>query len=85
MTVLCKVDSKIQSLSDLDRLLCHLPDARKEELSNLILSFPSLFSDTPSQTHLIEHDIDMGDAEPIHQRQLESEVKYMLEHNIAEP
>lgn len=63
------------------------------QLSKLILSFPSLFSDTPSCTHLIEHDIDVGDAQPIRQRfcrvspekheQLESEVKYMLEHNIA--
>lgn len=84
-----------ESLNDLDRLLDHLPDNKKQELSNLILSFPVLFSDTPTQTHLLEHDIEVGDAEPIRQRfyrfsqekrtQLESEVNYMLENNIAEP
>lgn len=26
-----------------------------------------LFSDTPSHTHLIEHDMDLGDAQPIKQ------------------
>lgn len=54
-----------------------------------------LFSDIPTQTHLIEHDIDVGDAEPIQQRfyrvsaqkrtQLEEEVQYMLDNGLAEP
>lgn len=84
-----------ESLENLDTLLGDLSDVQKEELTSLILSFPALFSDTPSQTHLVVHDIDVGDAEPIRQRfyrvsqdkrvQLESEVKYMLEHNIAQP
>ncbi len=57
--------------------------------------FPSLFSDTPSCTHLIEHDIDVGDAEPIRQRfyrvsqdkqrHLEAEVKYLLDNGLAKP
>ena len=73
----------------------HLCDIKKKELSNLILSFLSLFSDSPSQTHLIGHDIDMGYIELICQKfyhvsqekhtHLESAVKYMLVHNIAEP
>ncbi len=60
-----------------------------------IKSYPSLFEDTPSCTHLIEHDIDVGDAQPIRQRfyrmspekreQLEAQVSYMLENKIAEP
>ena len=54
-----------------------------------------MFSDTPTRTTLIEHDIDIGDADPIHQRfyrvsseklrGLDVEVKYMLESKIAEP
>lgn len=76
-----------ESLGKLDKLLGHLPEARSKELCNLILSFPSLFLDTPSRTHLLEHDIEVGEAAPIHQRfyrfpqekcsQLEAEVKYV--------
>ncbi len=73
----------------------YLPETEKRELCNLISSFLSLFSDTPTRTHLTEHDTDVGEAELIRQRfyrvsqekhiQLESEMKYMLEHNIVEP
>lgn len=83
------------SLKKLDQLLGHLSKVRREQLKDLILSFPSLFSDTPSRTNLLEHDIDVGDSTPICQRfyrsspgkqeQLEKEVKYMLENNIAVP
>lgn len=58
-------------------------------------AYPALFSDTPSQTHLLEHDIDVGEAQPVKQRfyrvspdkreQLDREVQYMLDNNIAEP
>ncbi len=54
-----------------------------------------MFGDTLSRTHLIVHDIDVGDAEPIKQRfyrvnaerreYLDAEIKYMLENGIAEP
>lgn len=33
----------------------------------LIKSYSCLLGDTPSRTHLIEHDIDGGDAQPIKQ------------------
>ena len=61
---------------------------------SLINAYPSLFSDTPTQTDLIKHDIDIGDASSIRQRfyrlpfdkrtALETEVQYMLENGIAE-
>ena len=45
--------------------------------------------------HLLEHDIEVGEAKPIKQRfyrvsadkhkYLDAEIKYMLENNIAEP
>ncbi|KAK0145216.1 Retrovirus-related Pol polyprotein from transposon 412 [Merluccius polli] len=91
---LCRLKNS-ESLSKLDMLLDHLSGSRRLQSSKLILSFPSLFSDTPSRTHLIEHDIDIGDEKPIRQQfyrvsprkrdQLESEVRYMLEHGLAVP
>lgn len=44
-----------------------LSDSERQELNTLILSFPLLFSDIPSVTHLIEHDLDVGDAKPVQQ------------------
>lgn len=40
-----------ESLSKSDMLLDHLSESRRNQLIELIHSFPSLFSDTPSHTH----------------------------------
>lgn len=84
-----------ETLKRLDILVGHLDGAKRDELTILINSYLSLFSDAPTQTHLIKHDIDVGVAEPIKQRfyrmsddkrrQLEAEVEYMLDNGIAEP
>uniref|UniRef100_A0A8C1RHP2 Gypsy retrotransposon integrase-like protein 1 n=1 Tax=Cyprinus carpio TaxID=7962 RepID=A0A8C1RHP2_CYPCA len=84
-----------EKLSELDTLLGHLSKERALEVESLIFNFPALFSDTPSCTHLIQHDIDVGDTEPIRQRfyrvsfekqqHLETEVKYLLNNGLAEP
>ena len=84
-----------QTLDVLDSLLAHLPVDGWEEMVGLIQRFLGLFSDTPTRTNLMEHDIDIGDADPIRQRFyrvsseklrcLDAEVKYMLESKIAEP
>ncbi|XP_053294792.1 uncharacterized protein LOC128455141 [Pleuronectes platessa] len=84
-----------ETLQDLNILVGHLNVVKCDELIKLINSYLSLFSDTPTQTHLIEHDIDVGVAEPIKQRfyrvsdekrrQLDAEVQYMLDNDIAEP
>lgn len=84
-----------EKLAELNTLFGHLSGERASELSSLLSDFPSLFSDTPSCTHLIEHDIDVGDAEPIRQRfyrvsqdkqrHLEAEVKYLLDNGLAKP
>lgn len=76
-------------------LVDHLDSEKRDDLVALIRSYPVLFFDTLSKTHLIEHDIDIGDAKPIKQRfyrvsqekrlQLETEVQYMLDNGIAEP
>uniref|UniRef100_A0A096M9Z4 ribonuclease H n=1 Tax=Poecilia formosa TaxID=48698 RepID=A0A096M9Z4_POEFO len=84
-----------ETLDKLDTLLAHLPAGRAKQLAGLIGEFPCLFSDTPGRTHLIEHDVDVGDAKPIKQRfyrvnlekrkHLNAEVDYMLRTGIAEP
>lgn len=84
-----------EALGNLSVVLGHLDEDKRMQLINIIKSYPSLFSDTLSCTHLVEHDIDIGDAQPIKQHFyrlspdkkeiLESEVKYMLENRIAEP
>ena len=54
-----------------------------------------LFSDVPTQTDFLEHDIDVGGAESIWQRfyrvpiekkeSQNEEVQYLLDNNLAEP
>lgn len=84
-----------ESLRNLDGLLSHLDVSKRQQLVTLINRFPCLFGDTPTRTHMVEHDIDIGDSKPIKQRFyrvhpekcnfLDAEVNYMLENNIAEP
>ena len=57
-----------ESLNNLHALLGHLSESQQADLSEVIKSFPCLFGDTPTQTHVIEHNIDVGDAQPIRQR-----------------
>ena len=54
-----------ETLCKLDELLQHLPERERADLAELIKSFPCLFGDSPSQTHLIEHDIEVGETRPI--------------------
>ncbi len=84
-----------ETLRNLHILLDHLSESKQTDLTELIGSHPCLFGDAPTQTHLIEHDIDVGDAQPITQRfyrinpekrkYLEAEIQYLLDHGIAEP
>lgn len=84
-----------EALSNMPALLNHLEESQREQLINIIDSYPSLFSDTPSRTCLIEHDIDIGDSQPIRQgfyrmspekqEILHSEVQYMLNNGLAVP
>ena len=73
----------------------HLSDSQGEDLVRLLSSHLSLFSDTPTCTNLIEHDIEVGDALPVRQRaygmpvgkleRMKREVDYLLQHGLAEP
>ncbi len=87
--------NNLEYLNHLDSQLGYLLDTQHADLVKLLNSHLSLFSDTPSRTSLIEHDIDVGDAKPFKQRsyrlpmgkreRMEKEVEYMLAHRIAEP
>ncbi len=59
---------KTQALANLEKLFAHLPAAHAAQLTQLVNSFPCLFSDSPTRTHLIDHDIVVGDVKPIKQR-----------------
>lgn len=83
-----------ESLAVLPSLLSHLTPVQVTELVTLIDEFPSLFSDTPSRTTLITHDIDVGGGSPCRkrfyrvsgarQKVLDAEVRYLIENGLAE-
>lgn len=84
-----------ETLTKLDSLLGQLDETKRKQLVEVIQAYPGLFSDTPTCTNLIEHDVYVGDAKPITQRFyrvnpkkrkiLDSEVDYMLENGFAVP
>ncbi|KAK7909313.1 hypothetical protein WMY93_013997 [Mugilogobius chulae] len=84
-----------QMLANIDNCFLHLSSAQRTDVVELIESHLSLFSDVPSRTQVLHHDIDVGDNAPIKQhpyrvnpekrQRLQSQVDYMLSHGIAEP
>ena len=61
---------KLQSsdvLSNLDEKLGHLSDNVQCELKQLIREREDIFPDVPSRTNAADHDVDVGDHEPIKQ------------------
>ena len=87
--------SNSEMLASLVSLLGHLECKHREQLKSLIYEFSSLFSDTPTCTNVIEHDIDVGDTKPIQQRfyrvspdkrkSLDSCVQYLIDNGLAIP
>ncbi len=75
-----------KTLTNLKGLLGHLPEAMN-------LNYLGFFGDVPVRTNWAEHDIDVGDAQPIHQhfyrvspekrKYLDAEVEYMDDNDIA--
>lgn len=56
-----------EMLAVLPDRLRHLTDAEESDILNLVQQFPEIFSDIPKQTHVCEHDIDVGTTAPIKQ------------------
>lgn len=89
----CLKNSEI--LSRLDTHFSDLEGAQRKDIVREISSNLELFSNEPTRTNVIEHDIDGGDSTPIKQHayrvnpakraRLQSQVDNMLENLIAEP
>ncbi|KAI2655643.1 Transposon Ty3-I Gag-Pol polyprotein [Labeo rohita] len=82
-------------LNDLDLHLNHLTLTQKRDIVELIENSPSLFCDIPSQTTVLQRDIDVGYANPIKQHPyrlnprkrelMKAEVDYLHRNNFASP
>ncbi|WP_435316561.1 hypothetical protein, partial [Klebsiella pneumoniae] len=82
-------------LNNLEVAVKHLSLDKKNDLIKLILDYKHLFKDTPGKTNLINHDINVGDADPIKQHPyrmhpeklslVRKEINYMLENDLIEP
>ncbi len=82
-------------LSDLNSHLLHLTEDQKADIVTLIQTFLGLFSDVPTQTNAIKHNIEVNEHPPIKQNAyrvnpakrkiIESEVKYLVENGLAVP
>lgn len=82
-------------LENLNSQLVHLSDPQRNDIIKIINSSLGLFSDIPTRTQVLEHDIDVGDHSPIKQsayrvnpvkrKIMEAEVKYLVENGLAVP
>lgn len=82
-------------LGDLEGHLAYLADREKGDICHLIHYHASLFVDKPTQTILLQHDVDVGDHEPIKQYAyrvnpvkrvtMQREVAYLLENGFVVP
>ena len=82
-------------LKNLNNKLSHLKPSQQEELKQLIHEYKHLFPDIPTRTDKIYHDVIVEDSKPIKQhpyrmnplkqKYLQDEVKYLLENDFIEP
>ena len=82
-------------LINLNKKLSHLEPSQQEELKQLIHEYEHLFPDIPTRTDKIYHDVIVEDSKPIKQhpyrmnplkqKYLQDEVKYLLENDFIEP
>lgn len=49
----------------MDGLLSNLDVSMRKQLVKVIESYPCLLGDTPSRTHILEHDINVGEINPL--------------------
>ena len=82
-------------LTNLNNKLSHLEPSQQKELKQLIHEYEHLFPDIPTRTDKIYHDVIVEDSKPIKQhpyrmnplkqKYLQDEVKYLLENDFIEP
>jgi hypothetical protein len=84
-----------EAIQGLPKQLEHLDDTQRQDILSLVAEYPTIFSDTPGRTTILEHDMDVGTAKPIKQgpyrvnplklESMRAEIKYMLDNDIIEP
>ena len=82
-------------LHNLDSILSHLTACQRKDVKDLLRNYKHLFQDVPTRTDQIYHDVDVGDAipvkqhpyrlNPMKQKYLKEEIKYLLENDFIEP
>ena len=82
-------------MRNLNNKLFHLEPSQQEELKQLIHEYEHLFPDIPTGTDKIYHYVIVEDSKPIKQhpyrmnplkqKHLQDEVKYLLENDFIEP
>lgn len=82
-------------LKDLPSLMTHLSDSQKQDIIQLIGDFSVLFNDVPTQTSVLQHDINVNDSLPVKQHAyranmykravMKEEVEYLEKHGLAVP
>lgn len=81
-------------LSDMTCKVKHLDSSKQQDIQQIFESFPSIFSDSPGRTVILEHDMDPGGSKPIKQPPyrvspqkrdvMREEIQYMLDHDLIE-
>lgn len=84
-----------ETLKELEAYLSYLPPSHRKDIFELIHSHGELFSDIPSRTTLVSHDVDVAGHPPIKQHAyrinptkreiMQEEVKYLLDNGLAVP
>lgn len=87
--------SNSEILSNLSNYLSHFAGDQRDDITRLILDYPTLFNDIPSQTSVISHDIVLINPSPIKQRAyrvnpakrevMRKEVEYLMQNAFAVP
>ena len=87
--------SNSEVLQNMDAKLSHLDTDKQNQLVDLLNQYDYLFGDSPGQTNLTCHDVDIGHARPIKQhpyrlnprklKEVRKKIKYMIDHKIWEP
>lgn len=87
--------SNSETLSNLSNILSHLEVDQKQEMVELFNRFPSITGDVPTLTNVLQHDIIVGNAQPVKQHpyrvnaikrdMMRQETQYLLEKGLAKP
>ena len=82
-------------MRNIDSKLAHLTHSQQEDHKELFSKDEQLFSDVPSRSDMIIHDVDLGDAQLTKQHPyrlntqkeeyLKNEVQYLLDNDFIEP